>query len=179
MYFLNLRGAVDKLKTGPLSAEESLHYLTGLAVSGLLSAFIETMQKLSMGHRAQAPLPFDELLLPGVGALMMLGIIGAVVYAILRSYYRSNGDHPGCDFIPRVLVLTWVLGWRSASVALPIIIALRIFSAFSVERGSILFSAVAGIAALIGAAIYVVTSTNRCLKEISAHRKSSPSQLVL
>jgi hypothetical protein len=170
MYFLNIRGAIEELRSKELSGEDCVKYLVASFTGFSISRLFETLPPLFNGRTALPSLPIAEMVLTTLTAVFISFVAIVITYFVLRSYYKSNGGAEGRDFLARVLVVTFVLTLRSALVVLPMYIAVAALTMWARAEGSgglMILIGVGMLAVVVGWIVYVIAATNRCLKEIA------------
>jgi hypothetical protein len=174
MIFFDVRAAVAKLKSGPLSAHESFKYLTGVLIVSTLDSVIRSSQEFIFGKPEKAAIAWSDFWVEGLLLLLMAMLaIGIGYFLILRPFYWSNGGGKGRDLIARLLVLGWVFGFRAALVVVPAILVTRLFNngrEFGLLTG---LSLLLLFGIVIGALIYIIVGVNRCLREIYAFEREA------
>jgi hypothetical protein len=111
-YFFILKGLVDRLKNGALSAKESFFYLLATTAQWLIYDAMEVVID------SQETSSSDDFHLGVLGELGVTVVAFTVVFFIVKwvtsVMYRNNGHDEGSDFLPRLVALNFVIGCRLA-----------------------------------------------------------------
>lgn len=171
MHFLNLDGMIDDLKANRISEGQSFRYLVGyFVVVGFPS------QIFNSGEPAQKTPEALPLL---IGYAIGIGLL----YWFLSSVYRANRGDRGKQFFLRYFLLSWVVGFRSSIVTIPLIAIVSFLvklEAVKVSTGVSMFFLALLILSVLGGLIYYVSKMHEAFRALASHDQltSSDDQLT-
>ncbi len=160
MHFFNLDGMLDDLKADRISERQYFRYLIGYAAAvGFPTEFL-----MSSEQAKRAPEPLLQLIGYGIG----LGLL----YWFLSSLFRANRGEHGKNFFLRHLMLSWVIGFRSYIVVVPMSLAvwcLNRFEVFSVSSGAMIFFTAALFFCFLGGLMYYTIKMHTAFRALAKH----------
>ena len=158
MYFIDLKGLIQQLKSRQLKPSEEMAYIFAFAVMNLLTSVLFP----KAGHKVSVE---------SVGIGILFGGIGlGIAWALLNGFLKANGGDKGQQFISRLLALAWVVSFRVTLVLLPFLAAMQMAVAYKEEVGvnGLLAVVAVSVIILIGALVYSYLTIKKSLKEISS-----------
>lgn len=160
MFFWNLRGLVEHLKSERNTERESFQYLLGYILLGFIR----------VGEFSERPAKAAPDTLSIAMMVFVMIVLGFIAFSVLRMFFNANGGNSGKHFLHRMLALNWVLGFRLLVIFVP---ACILFVAGSIT-GTLPSTAIM-IALLIlafGSAVYMIAATKHYLTVISGSDRS-------
>jgi hypothetical protein len=164
IYFYNLRGLIEELKVARPRSKENFCYCVAYVL------FSMTMNLLSLGG-SKTPEPSAA----SYAIALVIGIIMfGIFFFIFRMIYAANGGDEGQYFLDRLLALTWVAGFRVATLIVPLVILSRVAFTFIPNPDATLAFSVMGIllVVLVGSIVIVVSTVIQSFKVIRANELS-------
>lgn len=169
MYFLNLRGLSERLARGPLTAFEGLRYAFGLF---LLYRFPDLLRIANPSGSVDG---WRERL---VGALVVTVVMGALVWWLLKAFWRDGGGDRMADFLPNLMAILFVVTCQVSLVTYPVLIVAFVATQLALAGEDPSWMTVAtsipvALVIAIGGLVYCYRAIRGAFREIARRRATS------
>jgi hypothetical protein len=160
MHFFNLDGMIEDLKADRLTEGHYFRYLVGyFAVVGFPTEIFSSSEEVKKAPEA-------------LYLLIGYGIGFGLLYWFLSSIFQANRGEYGKNFFLRYFMLSWVIGFRSCVLTVPMSIIVWYFVKFQVfAASSVLMLLLVGalLISLVGGIIYYVMKMHTAFRALAQH----------